>query len=142
MNRDSNNDITNSENDNNAVDEDRLWKKLAEESLLKQQYQSDLEINELRKKLLLLKTQIASIQFEKEQFLQAAASLDVKIKDITYHKVVLEYHISKNTYQKSQEDTETNDNLMDIAVQRINKSASPTATKKSNLTNYSLSDSE
>jgi len=39
MNRDSSNDITNSENDNNAVDEDRLWKKLAEESLLKQQYQ-------------------------------------------------------------------------------------------------------
>ena len=126
----------NSENDNSSVDEGRLWKKLATESLLKQQYQSDLEINELRKKLLLLKTQIATIQFEKEQFLQAAASLDVKIKDITYHKVVLEYHISKNTYQKAQEDkTETNENLMDIAIQRVNKSTSPTVTKKSNLTN-------
>ena len=138
----------NSEND--SVNEDCLWRRSAEEVFMKQKYQSDLEVNEKRKTLLKLKTEIATVQLKKEQALETEANLKIKINEILYHKVVLDYNIAKVNYQTSldraEETKEEKEELMEIAVEKVKPKTSEDPTKEAvtdkNLTNYPFSDSE
>lgn len=112
--------------DDDDVDEDTLWRRSYEKSLIKQKYNNSEEHRQLKKDLLQLKKTIFEAQLRKELLLEEEARFRTKAAEVYWSKLSLEYQIARLNHQKAEaeainkqkEDTASLEDLMDISVKK------------------------